>query len=177
MGGPRPMLTREKLGSCLLVEAANTTDPVQRKTMRARARTELLKAYDLGDSSDFLRVLLAGIPEDGSAPEVPPNAEVHQLIKQGDAAFGQHNYDAATDAYLKALALDPSNYEAMVFVGDVYFAKRDYSSAGEWFAQAIVVDPNREIAYRYWGDTLSVQGKFAAAREKYICAVISEPYD
>jgi tetratricopeptide (TPR) repeat protein len=93
---------------------------MQRKAVRARARSELLKAHDLGDNSDFLRVLLVGIPEDRSAPRFSPNAEVYQFIKQGDAAFGQDNYDAATGAYLKALALDPSNYEAADRRADVF---------------------------------------------------------
>ena len=173
---PTDVEARERLGGCLLAQAANTTDPATRKSIRIRARKELLQAKQMGDTNGLLEVLLAGTPEDGSDPQFSPNAEVDRLIKVGEAEFGDGHYDAAKDAYIKAVILDPNNYEALLFVGDVYFAKKEAFAAGEWFSRAIEVDPSRETAYRYWGDTLMQRRQYSTAREKYIAAIVAEPY-
>lgn len=133
-------------------------------------------AQEMGDHTDLLEVLLAGLPEDGREVSFSSNAEVDRLMKAGEAAYGQGKYDEAKQAYVQAIVLDPNNYDALVFVGDTYFVKNHALAAGEWFARAIEVNPDRETAYRYWGDALMKQRRFAAARDKYIGSVIASPY-
>jgi tetratricopeptide (TPR) repeat protein len=152
-------------------------DPELRKKARARARTFLGKAQELGDNSDLLQVLLPMIPEDGGDITFSPRKEVDAVMQQAEGDFSRGDYDNARGGYLRALLLDPKNYEAALFMGDVYFKQHIYGSAGEWFARAIEIDPNRETAYRYWGDALWAMGKSADAREKYIQAVVAEPYN
>jgi tetratricopeptide (TPR) repeat protein len=84
--------------------------------------------------------------------------------------------DKAREGYMRAMLMDPNNYDAALFTGDVYFKQHVYGSAGEWFARAIKIDPNRETAYRYWGDSLAAMGREDEARSKFIEAVIADPY-
>lgn len=76
---------------------------------------------------------------------------------------------------IQVLLLEPTNYDAALFIGDVYFKQHVQGSAGEWFARAIQIDPNRETAYRYWADSLLALGRNNEARLKFIDAIVAEP--
>lgn len=167
----------EGWGVSTLGYSQTLADADLRKKARARARTFLLKARDLGDNSNLVQVLLGMIPEDGNERPYSPRKEVNEAMQQAEADFVRGDFDKARDGYLRVLLLDPKNYEAALFMGDVYFKQHINGSAGEWFARAIEIDPNRETAYRYWGDALWAMGKSAESREKFIQAVIAEPYN
>src|SRR5689334_20838407 len=64
---PNDPVVMERLGDCLINQAATSSDPVQRKAIRVRAHQVLLRAKELGDNSDLLQIALA-LPEDGSEP-------------------------------------------------------------------------------------------------------------
>jgi tetratricopeptide (TPR) repeat protein len=155
--------------------AATLTDPADRKKARARARSIAVQLKEAGDTSNLLQLLL-GLPEDGSVPSFSDRKEVDDAMKGAEADFGRGDLDKAREGYLRALLLDPGNYEAALFIGDVYFKQHTYGSAGEWFARAIQINPNRETAYRYWGDALTSASKNDEARGKFIDAVVAEPY-
>jgi tetratricopeptide (TPR) repeat protein len=156
--------------------SATLTDAELRKQGRRRARHIALEAQKQGDKSATVQLVLQ-IPEDGSEPRFSDRKEVDDTMKAAEANFVRGDLDKARNGYLRALFLDPNNYQAVLFIGDVYFKQHINGSAGEWFARAIQIDPNREIAYRYWGDALWALGNSAAAREKYINAIIAEPYN
>jgi tetratricopeptide (TPR) repeat protein len=130
----------------------------------------------LGDNSQLLASMLEQ-PEDGSIAKFSDRKEVDEAIKTAEADFARGDLDKAREGYLRALLLDPSNYDAALFVGDVYFKQKVYGSAGQWFARAIEIEPNRETAYRYWGDALAAMGNEDDARSKFIDAIVAEPYD
>ncbi len=167
----------ESWGFTTLGYAQTLADPDLRKKARARARSFLLKAKELGDNSNLLQVLLPMIPEDGAEGSFSATKEVNEIMQKAEADFSRGDFDKAKEGYLHALLLDPRNYDAALFMGDVYYKQHINGSAGEWFARAVEIDPDRETAYRYWGDSLSAMGKAADAREKYIQAVIAEPYN
>ena len=167
----------EGFGVSTLAYSQTLTDADLRKLARARARTQLIKAKELGDNSNLLQILLSMIPEDGGDATFSPRKEVNDAMQQAEADFSRGDYDKARDGYLRALLLDPRNYDAALFMGDVYFKQNIHGSAGEWFAKAIEIDPDRETAYRYWGDALWALGKSSDARDKFIRAVIAEPYN
>ena len=152
------------------------TDAVLRKKARARARTFLIKAKELGDTSNLMQTLLGMIPEDGGEIPFSPRKEVNDAMQQAEADFVRGDFDKARDGYLRVLLLDPKNYDAALFISDVYFKQHINGSAGEWFARAVEIDPNRETAYRYWGDALWAMGRTTESREKFIQAIIAEPY-
>src|SRR5215469_1622140 len=173
---PNDAAVHEALGSALISRAETQTDPEKRKADRLYARKELLRARELGDTSDLCRVLLAGIPEDGSDIPYSENTEVEAVMSRGEAAFARGDFDHAIQEYSRALEMDPKLYLAAVYVGDMYFRQKKMDQAGEWFARAIQIDRDQEVAYRYWGDSLLMQGKMKEARTKYIEGLIAEPY-
>ena len=173
---PRDVRAHEALGVALLSRADTSSDPAQRKAERVHARNELLRARELGDDSDLSKVLLAGIPEDGSETSFSARKEVDGAMQRGEAAFANGEWDTAIKEYSRALELDPKLYLAAVDIGDTYFRLKEMDKAGEWFAKATAIDPNQETAYRYWGDALLSQGKMKEAREKYIQGVVAFPY-
>jgi tetratricopeptide (TPR) repeat protein len=105
------------------------------------------------------------------------NKEANALMREGESYFAAEQWDKAREAYEKALKLDPTIYEAPLFIGDVYFQKKDMDKAGEWYARAIAIDPNRETAYRYWSDAYLRVGKMTEARDKAADAIVAEPYN
>ncbi|HVO80330.1 MAG TPA: tetratricopeptide repeat protein [Terriglobales bacterium] len=156
--------------------AATLTDPEQRKEARLRARKIALEAQAAGAQDSILFTILEWIPEDGSEAAFSPRKEVDAAMKEAEADFVRGDLDKARDGCLRALLLDPNNYEAALFTGDTYFRQRTLGSAGEWFSRAVQIDPNQETAYRYWGDALMLADKMDEARSKFIQAIIAEPY-
>jgi tetratricopeptide (TPR) repeat protein len=105
------------------------------------------------------------------------NQEADALMREGEVHFAAQEWDQARAAYEKAFKIDPTIYEAPLFIGDVYFQRRDMDKAGEWYAKAIAIDPNRETAYRYWSDAYLRIGKMKESRDKAVDAIIAEPYN
>jgi tetratricopeptide (TPR) repeat protein len=174
---PRDATVMENWGSATLSYAQTITDPELKKKARIRARSILLKAKDLGDNSNLLQTLLAGIPEEGSSSTFSDRKEVDEAMQAAEADFVRGDLDKAREGYVHALLLDPTLYTAVLFTGDTYYKQKQPGSAGEWFSRAIQIDPDRETAYRYWGDALMSMEKMDEARTKFMNAVIAEPYN
>ena len=170
--------TQFYLGFALAGQAVNTKDAAARKALRVRSREAFVKSKSLGYSEPRLDALIASLPEDGSdADDFSPDANVNELIKEGEALFSQGKKEEALKKYQEALALDPKLYHAALFSGDIYLQKQDYAQAETWYQKAIAIDPNKETAYRYSATPLMRQRKFDAARDRYIEAFITEPYN
>lgn len=173
---PKNAGIHESWAFCMMGYAATIPQPEERKKVRVRARKIAIEAQQLGDNSPLLQTILQ-IPEDGAESAYSNRSEVDAVMKEAEAEFVRGNFDKAREGYIRALLLDPNNYEAALFTGDVYFKQKVYGSAGEWFARAIQIDPNRETAYRYWGDSLFAMGKNEESRAKFIEAIVAEPYN
>jgi len=162
-------------GACLLDHSATLTDEQAAKRERAQARQLLVRAKELGNSSQLLLNLLEMLPEDGGQV-FDKNTEVDNAIREGEAAFAKNDYDAAILAYTRAFNLDPKQYHAVLFIGDAYFAKKDFPNATIWYERAIQVDPNIDTAYRYEADMLTKNGDMEKARTRAIQAIVAVPY-
>lgn len=173
---PQDTVAKEHWAFSMLGYAATLPDMADRKRVRADARRLAVQLRDAGDKSNLMQILL-GLPEDGSEPSFSDRKEVDDAMKAAEADFSRGDLDKAREGYVRALLLDPNDYEAALFIGDVYFKQHVYGSAGEWFARAIQINPNREAAYRYWGDALSAASKNEEARMRFIDATIAEPYN
>ena len=173
---PTDTVLLERLGTTLIAYAATLKDTEPRKQARIRARKVLLRSKELGNDSNLLKVLLDGLPEDGSDSGFSDRKEVDQAMRDGESAFARGDNEGAVKAYKRALLLDPKLYEAALFIGDVYFKQKDFDRAGEWFGQAVQIAPNRETAHRYWGDALMGAGKMDEAQARFAEAIIAEPY-
>jgi tetratricopeptide (TPR) repeat protein len=173
---PTDVAAQEALGVALLGRAETQSDAEKARADRLNARRALLRAKELGDTSDLCRILLAQIPETGEPAQLSTKPEVDAALKAGEAAFAKGAWQEAIAAYTRAWDLD-HNWRAALYLGDTYYAIQDTQRAGEWFAKAIDLEPDREQAYRYWGDALLKQGKMKEARLKYIEGVVAEPYN
>jgi tetratricopeptide (TPR) repeat protein len=172
---PDDLVAKERWAYSVLEYASTLRNLEDRKKARAHAHALAVELKQAHDQSDLLQVILA-IPEDGSEGSFSSRKDVDDAIKTAEADFSRGDYEKALTGYAKVLALDPSNYEAVVFSGDVYFRRKEYAKASEWFARAAKIDPNRETAYRYWGDALTSLSKNADARGRFIDAIVAEPY-
>ncbi|HEY0386726.1 MAG TPA: tetratricopeptide repeat protein, partial [Pyrinomonadaceae bacterium] len=186
---PSDVLVMERLGWATLVIAGSMKDAQERQQARERARKALLRAKELGDKSDLLRIGLEQLSNpDPADAAFSGNKEADAAMREGEEAHTRGDLDKAIAAYQRALQLDPKLYMAALFTGDMYFKKGYNESdatakealmqkAGEWFARAIAIDPNIETAYRYWGDALMTVNKMTEAKDKYVDAIIAEPYN
>lgn len=168
----------ETYGLLVVGQATSLKDPAARKQTRARGRELLVRAEKLGANSTLLKSMLESIPPDGGEGSgLSTKKEAEEAIREGEGAFASGDYDKAIEKYESALLLDPTLYEAALFLGDVYFKKAEQPKAGEWYARAIAINPDRETAYRYWGDALMRQGRVTEAGEKFVESFIAEPYN
>ncbi|HYJ46774.1 MAG TPA: tetratricopeptide repeat protein, partial [Pyrinomonadaceae bacterium] len=179
----------ERLGWATYVVAGSIKDPAERQQARARARAALLRAQELGDTSELLRTGLQGLSRPDPADlAFSSNKEADDAMRAGEEAHTRGDLDKAIASYQRALELDPKLYLAALYIGDMYF-KKGYNArsgdartknelldkAGEWFAKAIAIEENIETAHRYWGDALMLQGKQQEALVKFIDAIIADP--
>jgi tetratricopeptide (TPR) repeat protein len=175
---PDDVVVLSRLGFALYASSAAIKDPEVKRQTRVRARTILLRANELGDSSDLTRSTLESlIANEKGEVSYSNRQEADAAMKEGEEAFVKGDFPRALAAYERALKADPNLYEAALFMGDVYFKSQRPEQAGQWFARAISIDPERETAYRYWGDSLLNEGKIPEARDKFIEAYLAEPYN
>lgn len=168
----------ETLGFLVFTQSGFLKDPEALKQARLRGRGLLARAQKMGANDDFLKAMLAAVPEGGGDDTTfSTRKEVEDAMRKGEAAFAKGNYDEAIKSYQLALLFDPNQYEAALFTGDVYYKSDRQDKAGDWFQRAIAINPDRETAYRYWGDSLMKQGKMNEARDQFIEAFIADPYN
>jgi tetratricopeptide (TPR) repeat protein len=167
------------LGASLIEHAATITDQETAAKERFRARDLVEKAWALGNTSPLaenLRQLLRELDANG-AVRFSDNPAVDQVMKAGEAAFAQRDFDAARTAYAKALELEPTNYSAALFIANTYDRENDFARAGQWYERTMRLDPDIETAFRYYADMLARQGDMAKARSMLIHAAVAEPYN
>ena len=168
----------EALGMITVWQTEHLKDSAERREARKRGRELLVKAKKLGANNALLTSMIESIPPDGGGADkdFSPKKDADQALRDGEAAFSNGDMEKALEHYQRALALDPTLYEAALFAGDVCYKTADQKKASEWFAKAVGINPDRETAYRYWGDSLMKQGRVTEAGDKFVEAYIAEPY-
>lgn len=170
------LLLWERYAVSLLTVASTLPDEAASRQMRLRAKQAFARTRALGNTS-ALAALGDLILPDGSMPPLARHPDAQSSMTAGEAAFARGEFKEAIGHYLKAVELEPANYNATLFVGDSYFRLKDVERAGEWFARAIAINPSIETAYRYWGDALLGANRLAEAKTRFMDAMIAEPYN
>jgi tetratricopeptide (TPR) repeat protein len=176
---PQDSASLVALAACLVDHAATLPDQTAGGRERLRARDLLDRAWELGNRSTLamnLSQLLKQLPESG-AVRYSDNPRVDEAMRAGEAAFSRRAFDEAIEHYGRALALEPGNYSAALFIGNTYDRQKDVAHAATWYERAIALDPNVETAYRYYADMMAKQGDMDKARTLLIQAAVAEPYN
>lgn len=165
-------------GFALLAHAKLLKTPDERKQTRLRARSQLVKAQELGIKDPLLLSILESLPADGGRDDLySNNATADAAMREGEMLYIRGQFADAAGSYQRALEADPKLYEAALFTGDMYFKMNQGDKAEQWYLRAIQIDPNRETAYRYSATPLLLSGKLDEARARYVEAIIAEPYN
>ncbi|HRI05127.1 MAG TPA: tetratricopeptide repeat protein [Pyrinomonadaceae bacterium] len=170
-------------GFCLIAKSKQVTDTTEAKQLSEKALSEFKEAKMLGAKDpavDTFIAMLGGGPaptNSGGEPMYSKNPEAEKTMNQAESLFAQSKYDEAIKLFEKALALDPTIYDAATSGGDCFVAKSDWENAEKWYQKGIAIDPNREKAYRYSATPFMRQKKYDLARDRYIEAYIVEPYN
>lgn len=166
----------ERYGVSLYTVSASVADQEAARQMRVEAKRALTRSMELGNDSQLVH-LAEIIPPDGNLPVFSSSKDFQQAMTAAEAAFSKGDYEGAIAGYQKALAIDPFDYTATLFIGDCYYRQNNSERAGEWFARAIAIDPNVETAHRYWGDALLRSMNMTDSKARFLDAIIAEPYN
>jgi tetratricopeptide repeat protein len=77
------------------------------------------------------------------------------LNEDGMTLMRERKYRDATEAFIEAAGLDPSNAMYANNAGFAYYKSGDYYFSIEWLGKAIQIDPKRAIAYLNRGDAFA----------------------
>lgn len=81
------------------------------------------------------------------------DAKDHYAATQlGNAYFLRKDYKDAQDAYLKAIAIQPTSLPAMVNLGKLYLAQNSFDKAIEILLKAVTAEPTSATAQQYLGE-------------------------
>jgi tetratricopeptide (TPR) repeat protein len=137
------------------------------------AEFEELSAIVLGDLN---KVLLLG------ADDKETTIAVHQTI--GDVEYSNGNNQAAQDAYKKAIALSPENYNLMITMAERFYTENDYEHAAGMYQDAMsvkerlnLIDKDDATVYSSLGHSLSQLNRRDEAIAAYEKVLEIDPTD
>ncbi len=165
-------------GIAIASRSVTLSDAGERKAERRRAHAALSKAKQLGTTHVTALAFLDQMEPDGGDEDnfSAAHPDVEKALREGESFFGRGEYEKAFASYERAYKLDPTSYEAVLFMGDCRYAQKRYAESEPLFAKAAALNRDRELAYRFWGDALLNQNKLPEATEKFIDAFIADPY-
>jgi len=120
---------------------------------------------------DYFRVLSASVDR----PALGSVEQSRLLTRRASLALRDGNHRAASMALQEALALDPSNADALMALGQIYRTERDYGRAELLFQRASAYGPVRENALVARAGVAIDQENFDGAIAHLRSAVIGNP--
>jgi arylsulfatase A-like enzyme/Flp pilus assembly protein TadD len=125
---------------------------------------ERIKEKDYGQAKVLCEEMLAAYPDD-----------IDTLIKMGEIAIGQGNFNRALHYLQKTLKLSPDSFDAHEKIGTAYFQLGRYGKAVEHFDTAVQLRPEESGIYNNLGFALYKQGKLDKAIEGFKKSLVLEP--
>ena len=117
---------------------------------------ELIKKKNYGDARVLCEKMLAIYPDD-----------INTLIKMGDIAIGQGDFNRAFNYLQKTLKLSPDSVDIHEKIGTTYFQLGQYDKALEHFNKEVRIRPEESSIHNNLGFTLYKQGKLDEAIESF----------
>ena len=117
--------------------------------------------------------------DNSTLPAAPPAPAPSSRVwaAKGYAALNARKYQAATDAYQKALAADPHNAEYLYNLGVALDGLKHYSAAAASYRTAISLKPNTRDARTNLGIDLVILKKYPEAIKILREATVRQPND
>lgn len=109
--------------------------------------------------------------------ETEPDAEVEKWIGKGNASMQEardkagHDFKAAEEAFLKALALKSDSTEAMLGMAWVKNSEHLFEQGRGWAEKALAFDPRLADAHALLGDYAVERGEYDLAFDHYQAAI------
>lgn len=161
-----------------LIERANASYAARRPLEAVQLYREYLARYpDRADVRVFLGAALLNLDKPKEALEETRRALT--LDKNYSRAYtlagrihaGQHDWEAAEQAFGEALRLSPRDRETWYFWGRAYFDANSFEKAVEAFQRALAVGAGDSRVYENLGLASEALGRFAEAEQAYKRAV------
>lgn len=131
-------------------------------------RTQLGTALLLADRADL------AIQEFERAQEIEPTAEGWMGL--GTLALAARDWNRASLAFTRAIALDPYDPAAYCGMGTLLAREYQVGRAVASYRQAVALDPEGSVPYAFLGLGLELQGDIAGAQHAYeTCASLAGP--
>lgn len=132
-----------------------------------RAETLLEKIMRFTPASIALALALATVSSAGIGQR--PDADINPLstawLQKGQVAARTGNYQAATDAFETALALDPRNRAAYRALGEAARAQGLTGKSIRFYREALQLDPTDLAALAGQGESMVDKGALEKAKE------------
>lgn len=102
-------------------------------------------------SNKVLPHTLFRIQQDSSydIKEYVMEGKAKEMFDKAEMLFGDYDFSGARDYYMKALEIDPTLYNIIVYIGDTYFHEKEYFQAKQWYEKAVKANYVDYLAH--WG--------------------------
>lgn len=157
--------------------ASEATRPEHVEEYRQQAEAYANRAIDLNDLDYEASRVLGDLRGNPRHSRYAPSAEARQAFEAAEGHFGAGEYDAAREAYQKALAKDPGYTDAALYLGDCYFAQRRFREAEPFFRKAVGLEPTYGRAWRFLFDCLYRLERWEDLDRAALDAISAEPDD
>src|SRR6266498_513823 len=136
------------LGFALVAQAANTSDEVQRKALRVRARDTFVKSKRLGIREPVVNALIQAIPLDGAdAAAFSQDIAANSLMTEAEALFSQGgDFAQAEGWYKRAIAIDPNRETAYRYSATPLMKQGKTEAARDCYVEAFITEPYNQFA-------------------------------
>ena len=162
----------------LLANSKTLPDTAARRQQRVLARAAMVRAQILGANDSFTANFIRTLPPNGGRDiTYSANPLVEEPMQRAEKAFASHDMAGAIAGYREALAIDPSEYQAALFLGDAYAGMESLDSAFASYRRAMLINPYRETAHRYMADVLVTHNRLDEGRDEAIEAILAEPFN
>ncbi len=88
---------------------------------------------------------------------------------------GHYKFEEAEEMFMKAIEINPNNYETYFEFGHVYLRQGKYEKAEEMFKKTLELSPNHSSAYEALGQSYLEQEKFEKVEEMFKKAIKLSP--
>ncbi|MBD3311580.1 MAG: tetratricopeptide repeat protein [Candidatus Magasanikbacteria bacterium] len=130
---------------------------------------------EAGEKTELQSVVRQATEKNEKQKDSEITSEVDKLLKEGDAAYEQEDYEKAEEKYIEAIRVDAKNISAYRGLGDVYVKQGQLSEAKETYKFLLQLDEDDDYVLIKLGDVFEKEGNYAEAIRYYEKAILLNP--